>query len=236
MKQPPTVKRPEISYAEIVLLGESEPESPELVEDFSYQKVYNLHTNSSHHFSPLPATVTHTPSNTSTYEEELMTSPSMEIASKSEYSHQIEALSLCPSIYSSILLSQPLQTLPPSSTTGIHDIMFQFGGETELLVPLKDLDSPPSQMEEQETCCLSVAGRKHGENPVIPPLHFLPHSPFSFSNFSHSSVLSHSAELTSPHPSFPPSYSKSPFLHNVSVDFSYCKYSVGCDPYISPAV
>ncbi|XP_076013410.1 interleukin-6 receptor subunit beta-like isoform X2 [Genypterus blacodes] len=222
MKQCATEQKPDISHAEIVLPSESEPQSLESAENFIYQKVFHLHANSS---------VTHTPFNTQTREKEQVTSPSMEITFKPEYNHQIEALSLCPSIYSTILLSQPLQTLPSSSTSGIHSVIFQFEGERGLAAPLKDLDSPPSSMKEQESRHPSVAERKDGHNPIIPPLHSLSHSPFSFSNVSHPSVLSHS-----PSPSFLPSQSKSPFHHNITVDFSYCKYSVLCDPYLPAAV
>ncbi|KAF7646847.1 hypothetical protein LDENG_00181550 [Lucifuga dentata] len=136
MKQPPVAEKPEISYPVIILLGNSETLSSEPVEDFSYHNICDLQTYSSRQDSPLPATLTQTPCNSRRAEKEHIRFPTTEITSEN-MSHT-DALSFCPSIYSSVLCS--LQTFPSSSTISIHDNKLQL--ETELLIPPQPIRRP----------------------------------------------------------------------------------------------
>ncbi|XP_044023287.1 interleukin-6 receptor subunit beta isoform X2 [Siniperca chuatsi] len=250
MKQPAMAEKTEIKYSEVILLGESELQNS----DLHYESVCNLQTYSSPCYSPLTVSGIQTLQNSRKLEK---------CAKSSTKTTSNTGLSSCTSIYSNVLFSQTLKSLPtpllsPShhqfndcqhSTVSVNDVKLQLGGGSELPVSLQGRSttrSPLSQTDELKNFCLLL--RQH-------------QSPVSFSDFSsiyHSTVsLSHPAEVMSPQhpfsqslnnsvPSLQPdtftrtdalsdAFTKSsPFPHSVFVDFSYCP--VECDPYISAAV
>ncbi|KAF1374667.1 hypothetical protein PFLUV_G00231480 [Perca fluviatilis] len=249
MRQPALAEKTEIKYSDVILLGERELLNADPDQDISYQS--NLQTYSSHRYSPLPVPGDQTPQDTRKSEKKCI-----ESSSRAKTTSNTD-LSSCPSIYSSVLISQTLKCPPTPllslsdrlssewqhSTVSVNDGKLQLGGDSEPSVSLQGRsttrsDSLLSQTDELKTFRL-----------------FLKQHQSTLSSHSSSVLLSHPTEVTSPqHPfshslynllpslqpdtftrsddTFNPSFS--PFPHSVFVDFSYCP--VECDPYISPAV
>ncbi len=202
MKQPAIAEKTEIKYSDVILLGESELQNSDPDQDLTYQSVCALQTYSSHCYSPLQISEAQTPQNTRKLEKYTKSSTRARTTSNTD-------LSSCPSIYSNVLFSQTLKSLPtpllsPSfvqsndwlhSTVSINDVKPQLDGHSK----------PPVSLLGR-----SAASATRSDSPLSPAdelktfRHFLRQhrSPVSFSNFnsiSYSSVLlSHPAEVTSP--------------------------------------
>lgn len=219
MKQLTVGDNPDITFAEVVLAGESELLNSKVDKDATFQSIYNLQRSSPHRCSPLPASG----------------AQMVQHARKSERCIQSSSSS-CPSICTYIAFSQTLSRLPApitssdlrdTGTVSVSDIRVPLGGDIEPCVDLQIGNtslcfSPLSHSDVLKTC--------HERHQHV--------SLTDFSSISHS-VLCQTTNVTSvPHPFSRRLYNSVPFTlthpsalsdrtiplsHTIEVGFSHCQ-------------
>ncbi|XP_060919371.1 interleukin-6 receptor subunit beta [Labrus mixtus] len=237
------VDEPEIQYSEVFLLGERDLQNSSLEMDFAYKSLCNLKTYPSHCYSQLP----------------LSEAQSYNRKSEKKCINSLSGadLSLCPSIYSDVIFSQYLKSLPkPShplqynewhhSSVSISDIKLQLGGECDLNVCLQSSsdtksDSLLSQTDELKRFCHLQRQNQSSDCSSISLSSVLPFRPAEVK----SPRKPYSKSLYNSFPSLQPDSFIHPdalcdtvsflqFPPSVFVDFSSCP--IECGTYISPAL